>query len=393
MFETIQPSPPDPILGLTEAFLKDPNPDKVNLGVGVYKDESGQTGVFRCVKEAERMLVENETTKGYLGIGGTPEYAEAVQRLLFQDKFDGLKDRLATIQSLGGTGALRVAGEFIKEELSGPKIWFSNPTWVNHGKVFAASGLETADYPYYSNATRTLEFDKTLEALKAIPKGDIVLLHGCCHNPTGADLELDQWRQVFEITKKNQLLPFIDLAYQGFANGISADVEPLQLLADYHSEFIVASSFSKNIGLYRERIGALTIASQDANSASNCLGALKRVIRANYSNPPSHGQAIVTASLTDDRLRGIWVEEVDEIRNRIRQMRDTFSSLMADRGHDFSHIKRQQGMVSLLGISKEQVDELKKTRSIYLVGSSRINMAGLTSNNIERVVDAICTVL
>lgn len=393
MFETIQPSPPDPILGLTEAFLKDPNPNKVNLGVGVYKDESGQTGVFRCVKEAERMLLENETTKGYLGIGGTSEYAEAVQRLLFQGKYDDLKGRLATIQALGGTGALRVAGEFIKEELQSPKVWFSNPTWVNHGKVFAASGLQTEDYPYYSIQSKSLEFDKMLEALAAIPKGDVVLLHGCCHNPTGADLDLDQWQQVFQLTQKNGLLPFIDLAYQGFANGLAEDVQPLQLLAEHHSEFIVASSFSKNIGLYRERIGALTIVSQDTDSTSNCLGAMKRIIRANYSNPPSHGQAVVTASLTDERLRGMWIEEVDAIRNRIRQMRDTFTSLMADKGHDFSHIQRQQGMVSLLGISKDQVEELKKRSSIYLVGSSRINMAGLTSNNIEPVVDAICGVL
>ena len=396
MFETVKTAPADPILGLTEAFNKDPNPDKINLSVGVYKDGSGKTPVLATVKEAERRLLEGETTKSYLPMPGDPTYGALVQKLMLGDGHSIVAEgRGATAHCPGGTGALRVAGDYLHKLHPSSTIWLSDPTWANHPTIFKAAGMEVKAYAYRDPATNGLDFNAMLESLKQVPAGDVVLLHGCCHNPTGIDPTPQQWTQIGELLRKNGVLPLVDFAYQGLADGIDQDAAGLRALVEQVDELLISSSFSKNFGLYRERTGALTIIGSTAEQAQTVMSQLKLVIRANYSNPPAHGGGIVMTVLQDPELRAKWEVEVAEIRDRINGMRRLFVDTLKAKGvdRDFSFIIQQRGMFSFSGLTKEQVDELREKHAIYIVGSGRINVAGMTEANMGRLCDAIASVL
>lgn len=396
MFETIQAAPPDSILGLTDAFKKDPNPQKVNLGVGVYKDESGRTPILPSVKQAEAYLLENEASKTYLPINGILEFITATQAMLFGPDHEIVASgRAATAQTPGGTGALRVAADFIVTMMPGKRIWMSTPTWANHPHIFTSAGLETASYPYFDPETRGVDFEAMLAALKTIPEGDILLLHTCCHNPTGVDLSLDQWAQVAAVVQERNLLPLLDFAYQGFAEGLNEDAAGLRTLAGSGADMIIASSYSKNFGLYDERVGAVTMVTPNADAAAAVLSQIKKRIRANYSNPPAHGGYIVSTVLNDPDLRAQWEGEVTAMRNRIRDMRHLLVETLNEKGveQDFDFITRQRGMFSYSGLTPEQVAALRDKYSVYIVGSGRINVAGLTPTNMDYLCDAIAEVL
>jgi aspartate/tyrosine/aromatic aminotransferase len=396
MFETIKMAPADPILGLTEAFNQDPNPNKINLAVGVYKDGSGQTPVLSTVKEAERRLLQKEATKSYLPMPGDPVYGSLVQKLLFGDGHDIITSgRAATAHCPGGTGALRVAGDYLHKLHPSALIWLSDPTWENHATVFGAAGLQVKRYGYRDPASNGLNFKAMLESLEQIPAGDVVLLHACCHNPTGIDPTVEQWSQIGDVLNRRGILPLVDFAYQGLADGLEEDAAGLRVLCEKVDQMLVCSSFSKNFGLYRERTGALTIVGATANQARNVMSQLKLVIRANYSNPPAHGGAIVTTVLQDPELRAKWITEVTEMRNRINGMRRLFVDTLKAKGvsRDFSFIIQQRGMFSYSGLTKEQVDQLREKYAIYIVSSGRINVAGMTEANMGPLCDAIASVL
>lgn len=395
MFETLTMAPPDPILGLTDAFNEDPAPHKINLGVGVYKDEAGKTPVFSSVKKAEERLWKSETTKNYLPIHGTAEYAAAVQNLLFGPDTVELGVRSQTAHTPGGTAALRVAADFLAVACKKTKVWISDPTWPNHGNVFQAAGLETGTYPYYDMAGKCLNFAGMMAALENIPEGDVLLLHGCCHNPSGMDPDPAQWKQIGEVAVARKLVVLIDCAYQGLGRGIDEDVEGVRLLCKSGCDVLVASSFSKNFGLYRERTAALTVVARDADAAKKAFSHIKQSIRANYSNPPSHGGAIVTAILNDPELKKEWEGEVAEIRDRIREMRHLFVDTLKAKGvqKDFSFLIQQNGMFSFSGLNKDQVETLRKKFAIYMVASGRINVAGMTRQNMNAICQAISEVL
>jgi aspartate/tyrosine/aromatic aminotransferase len=396
MLETIQAAPPDAILGLSEAFKNDPNPNKINLGVGVYKDASGQTPILPSVKTAENRILAQETSKSYLPIDGSPAFAAATQALLFgADSEIVAANRAVTAQTPGGTGALRVAADFIATMLPDKRVWLSEPTWPNHPAIFAAAGVETATYPYFDRATNGVGFEGMLAALREVPAGDVVVLHGCCHNPTGVDLSSEQWTSVAEVVTAQGLLPLFDFAYQGFAQGLAEDAVGLDTLAQTGAELLIASSFSKNFGLYNERIGALTLVTADAETAATVQSQVKKRIRANYSNPPAHGGAIVTMVLTDAELRAQWENEVSEMRDRINAMRHLFVETLDEMGveQDFSFIAQQRGMFSFSGLTPDQVAALRDNYSIYIVGSGRINVAGMTEGNMEYLCRAIAEVV
>ena len=396
MFEQFTPAPPDAILGLTEAFRKDANPKKINLGVGVYKDASGKTPVLNSVKRAEERLLKNEATKSYLNIDGSPAYSAAVQGLLFGIDHEVVTSRRAvTAQTPGGTGALRVAADFIARLLPGKRVWISDPTWPNHPSVFRAAGLEVATYPYFDAALNGINFPAMLAALKEIPTGDVLLLHVCCHNPTGSDLTVAQWQQVADIVAQRKLLPLLDFAYQGFADGLREDAAGLLAMARPGAELLVASSFSKNFGLYNERVGALTLVAANEDAAQTALSHVKQAIRANYSNPPAHGALIVTEVLGDPALRAEWEQEVTAMRERINTMRHLFVETLNEKGvaRDFSFIAQQRGMFSFSGLTADQVKALRERHSIYIVGGGRINVAGMTEANMDDLCSAIADVL
>jgi len=396
MFEKVQIAPPDPILGLTETFKADPNPDKINLSVGVYKDATGQTPVFETVKEAERRILEQEDSKGYLPMTGEPVYCARVQELLFGEDHEIIASkRAATAQCPGGTGALRVAGDYLHLLHPGSKIWLSDPTWANHNTIFTAAGLECKKYAYRDPATNGLDFDAMYESIKKIPQGDTILLHGCCHNPTGIDPTPEQWGAIGDLLAEQGVLPLVDFAYQGLANGIDEDRAGLLELTKKVKQMLVCSSFSKNFGLYRERTGALTVIADDANQANTVMSQVKLRIRYNYSNPPSHGGQIAAVILSDQKLKTQWIEEVAAMRSRINEMRHQFVKTLKDKGvtQDFSSIIDQRGMFSFSGLTKDQVDRLREEYSIYIVGSGRINVAGMTPDNMDRLCEAIKSVL
>ncbi len=396
MFELFDTAPPDSILGLAGAFRKDENSEKINLMVGVFKNEQGRTPVLDCVKAAERRLLESEDTKGYLGIDGAPEYVRAVQELLFTPEHDIVQQRrAATVQTPGGTGALRVAADLMHGKFPTAKIWCSKPTWGNHPKVFAAAGLEVAWYRYLDDTGVGLDFDAMLAGLNQVPAGDIVCLHACCHNPTGVDPSLEQWRRIASVVKERGVLALVDFAYQGFADGIREDAAALAILADALPEFLVCNSFSKNFGLYGERVGGLTIVAPHAAAAQAALSHAKACVRSNYSNPPRHGGAIVTTILQDDALRAQWEQEVAAMRTRIADMRTLIVGTMAELnvGRDFSFIQKQRGMFSYTGLTPLQVDQLRSEWSIYIVGDGRINIAGVTPSNVRRLCKGIAAVL
>nr|WP_279381028.1 aspartate/tyrosine/aromatic aminotransferase [Vibrio cholerae] len=396
MFEKVVAAPADPILGLTEEFKKDPRTDKINLGVGIYKNEAGETPVLATVKKAEAALLESEKTKSYLTIEGTAEYGLAVQKLLFGANSDIVTQKLAkTAQAPGGTGALRVAGEFIKRQLGDVKVWISNPTWANHHGVFNAAGLETTQYAYYDAKAKDKDFAAMLADLEQAEKGDVVLLHGCCHNPTGIDPTEQEWEALAKLVADKGLLPLFDFAYQGFASGVEEDAAGLRIFAKYNSEILVASSFSKNFGLYNERVGAFTLVAPSTAVAETAFSQVKAIIRSIYSNPPAHGAAVVTYILNNPELRAEWEAEVAEMRERIQEMRVLFVNTLKEVGvdADFSFIERQNGMFSFSGLSKEQVAHLKSELGIYIVGSGRISVAGMTKSNMLPLCQGIAAVM
>ncbi len=396
MFENVQIAPPDPILGLTELFKADPNPDKINLSVGVYQDATGKTPVLETVKKAERLILERETSKGYLPMTGEPAYCELVQELLFGEGHEIVASRrAATAQCPGGTGALRVAGDYINTVHPGAKVWLSNPTWANHNTIFEAAGLTCEQYAYRDPATNGLDFDAMCAAIGSIPKGDVILLHGCCHNPTGIDPTPEQWGVIGDLLAQRGVLPLVDFAYQGLADGIEEDRAGLLELSKRVKQMLICSSFSKNFGLYRERTGALTVVGDTAEQAATVMSQVKLRIRYNYSNPPSHGGQIVATVLGDKQLRAEWIKEVAAIRERINEMRHLFVKTLKEKGvaQDFSSIIEQRGMFSFSGLTKEHVDRLREKYSIYIVGSGRINVAGMTPSNMDRLCEAIKSVL
>ncbi|MCA9153253.1 MAG: aspartate/tyrosine/aromatic aminotransferase [Planctomycetales bacterium] len=393
MFENLTMAPPDAILGLTDAFKKDPNPNKINLSVGVYQDSTGKTPILESVKKAEEKLLATESNKSYLGIDGLPEYGQAVQRLLFGDALE--TGRAVTAQTPGGTGALRVAAEFIKQAQPNATVWCSKPTWANHPSVFEAAGLRVNSYPYIDAEGKGLDFDAMIAALRQVPAGDVVLLHACCHNPTGIDPTPEQWDEIGRVLAERRALPLIDFAYQGFGDGLREDATGLLRLLQSNAELLVCSSFSKNFGLYSERTGALTLVAADPQAAQIALSNVKRCIRANYSNPPKHGAAIVATVLSDEGLTKLWESEVTAMRDRINGMRRLFVDTLKARGvdRDFSFLLPQRGMFSFSGLSPVQVDELRSKHAVYIVGSGRINVAGMTEANMNPLCDAIADVL
>ncbi len=396
MFERVTAAPADPILGLNEAFASDPRTEKVNLGVGVFMNDEGVTPILATVKEAERRLLEGEVTKSYLSISGDPQYDAQVQRLLFGANSEVINNsRARTAQTPGGTGALRIAADFMKRELGVERIHVSDPTWANHGNIFKSAGLDVTAYRYYDPETMGLDFDGMVAHLEQVPSSEAVLLHGCCHNPTGIDPTLEQWQQLAELAKRRGFVVLFDFAYQGFARGMDEDAAGLRAFAEQVPELLVANSFSKNFGLYNERVGAMTLVASDRHTADSAFSQVKTIIRGNYSNPPAHGAKIVATVLTDDELMKAWITEVADMRNHIQQLRDQMVQKLSERGakRDFSFIKRQNGMFSFTGLTPDQVKKLKEDYGIYMVGSGRINIAGMSNRNIDKVCDAITAVI
>ena len=390
MFEFLPTAPPDSILGLSDAFAKDSRANKINLTVGVYKDEQGRTPISATVKKAEEILLRTETSKGYMPIEGHPGYLKAVVDLVFGKSID--TERVAAAQTPGGTGALRVGADTVAKHFPGTRIWLSNPTWANHGSIFQAAGLETPVYPYLTADKTALDFSAMLGELKAQGRrGDLVCLHACCHNPTGIDPTSDQWQEISDLLSEKQMIPFVDFAYQGFGDGLEADSIPLHTLLKKNVEAIVCNSFSKNFGLYSERVGTVMLVGKESKSTEAALSQIRQAIRCNYSNPPRHGAATVATILTDPTLRAEWVTEVDGMRNRISQMRAMFIDGMkaSKASRDFSFLNRQKGMFSYSGLNSMQADWLKKERGIYIVGTGRINVAGMATSTMPTLCAAI----
>lgn len=396
MWNNIEAAPADAILGLTEAFKSNPNPQKVNLGVGVYKDEQGNTPVLQCVKNAEKILFERQNSKSYLPIVGSPEYGKNVQVLLFGEGSEVITSgRAATAHAPGGTGALRVGAELLKKFKPDARVWVSSPTWANHKGIFGAAGFELGEYDYYDAANFSLDFPALLKSLENVPAGDIVLMHACCHNPSGVDLDGQQWGQVCEIAKTKGWMVFLDFAYQGFSSSVDDDRVAVETFAKAGVDFVVASSFSKNFGLYNERTGAITVICPSKVEAEVAASHLKTTIRVLYSNPPAHGGLVVATVLGDSELKKLWLDELETMRQRIIGMRGAFADGLKARGvaQDFSFIKEQKGMFSFSGLNDNIVGQLRDNKAIYVVGGGRINVAGLTTANIDYVCDAVAELI
>jgi len=395
MFASLHALPADPILGLITKYREDTNPKKIDLGVGVYKNEAGETTVLNCVKKAERYRTDTETSKVYIGPTGSALFNEEMSKLIFGHHKVLLENRTRTFSTPGGTGALRVAAEFINSCKAGATIWVSNPTWANHNAVFEAAGLTIKTYPYYDYENKTLDFEGMLAQLKQVSADDAVLLHACCHNPSGMDLTNKQWQQVAEVAKDVGFTPLVDMAYQGFGAGLDEDAYGLRLLADNVQEMIICTSCSKNFGLYRERIGACTLVAPSSNSADLVASVLAYVIRGIYSMPPAHGAALVETILSSSELTTQWHVELKEMRDRINGNRQLLVDKLKENGvtRDFSFITRQAGMFSFLGITPEQVQQLQDEYSIYMVDSSRISIAGIANRNVDYLAQSIAKVL
>ena len=396
MFEKITAAPADPILGLGEAFKSETRSNKINLGIGVYKDAKGNTPIVKAVKEAERRLLEQENTKNYLPIDGVADFNARTKELLFGANSDIVKNnRARTVQSLGGTGALRIAAEFVKRQTNSQNVWISTPTWPNHNAIFKAVGINIREYRYYDAERKALDWDNLIADLSQAGEGDVVLLHGCCHNPTGIDPTPEQWDKLAEMSAQKGWLPLFDFAYQGFAHGLEEDAYGLRAFMKNHKELLVASSFSKNFGLYNERVGAFTVVAENSDIAATALTQVKVIIRTLYSNPSSHGANTVALVLNDAKLRQEWENELTEMRDRIKKMRHRFVELLKEYGaqQDFSFIINQNGMFSFSGLTAEQVDRLKEEFAIYAVRSGRINVAGITEDNIRYLCESIVKVL
>jgi len=399
MFEKITAAPDDPILGLAVLFEKDCRDRKINLGIGVYKDENGETPILSSVKKAEQLLLNSETTKNYLSIDGLETFARSTQYLLFS-RLNSVIERARSVQTPGGTGALRVAADFIVKQAGAKRVWVSNPSWPNHKNVFSASGLEVLEYTYYDAKKHTLDFDGLLDCLKNSAKaGDVILFHGCCHNPTGIDPTKEQWHELAELSASKKWLPLFDFAYQGFAKGLKEDAQGLRIFAEKHEELIVCSSYSKNFGLYNERVGACTLVAITSKNAEDALSQMKAIIRANYSNPPAHGAAVVATILNDEGLYNLWKGELSQMKERIQLMRQLFvKTLKAKGAGDFSFIEKQNGMFSFSGLTEKQVLQLRNPElhdqfAVYAVNSGRVNIAGMTTRNMSALCEAIVTVL
>ena len=396
MFESLKPVGLDPILSLMIAFREDPRTTKVDLGVGVYMDDRGRTPVMNAVKRAETKLMALENTKSYQGIGGDAEYNKHMLALLLGVNHSVIgSGRTTSIQAPGGSGALRVGAEVITRARPNAKLWVGVPTWPNHVPLLGSAGFEIKEYPYYDMETRQINADLMMETLRSVPAGDVVLLHGCCHNPTGADLTNAQWDEITEIALERGFLPFIDTAYQGLGDGLEEDAYGMRVMAEKLPELVIASSCSKNFGLYRERTGSITFVTKNADDAKLVLGQAMSVARQMYSMPPAHGALLVSLILGDEELRSEWTTELEEVRLRILSMRTLLADSIQDNalGMDFSHIKRQKGMFSFLGVKPEHLVRLREEFGIYIVSSTRINLAGINSSNIKYLSDSIRNVL
>lgn len=395
-FSEVPLAPADPILGLTEAFVADKNPKKVNLGVGVYQDGSGKVPVLSVVREAERLWFDKEDSKSYLPIDGVPAYRKEVQELLLgKDSELVASGRVVTAQALGGTGALKLGADFLRRFLPGSDLYISSPSWENHRALFESAGFTVKEYPYYSAANHGLDFPAMKAALSALPAKSIVLLHACCHNPTGVDLDAAQWDEVVAIVRERDLVPFIDFAYQGFGQGIEQDAVAVRAFTKAGLPCVISSSFSKSFSLYRERVGAITFVTADADEAKRLTSQLKRTIRTNYSNPSSHGGQIVALVLGNAELRKKWESELADMRGRIQRMRTLFVQKLKSRGieRDFSFIEQQTGMFSYSGLELDKVRRLRSEFGLYIVDSGRICVAAMNENNLDYISEAIAAVL
>jgi aromatic-amino-acid transaminase len=396
LLSAVEMAPRDPILGMSELFNADPNPNKVNLGIGVYTDDDGKVPLLECVRRSDAAILADPAPWSYLPIDGLPAYDRAVQQLVFGADSAIVRDgRGVTVQALGGTGALRVGADFLQRLNPRATVWISDPSWENHRALFEGAGFAVQSYPYYDPVARGVDFDAMCQTLERVAPGSIVVLHACCHNPTGYDLAADQWTRVIEIVRTRELVPFLDIAYQGFAEGIDADGEAVRRFAAAMTPVFVASSFSKSFSLYGERVGALSVATASAEEAARVLSQIKRVVRANYSNPPTHGGKVVANVLNTPELRALWERELGQMRDRIKSMRRALVEGIHARvpGFDFSFVLRQRGMFSYSGLSKAQVQRLREEFSVYAIESGRICVAALNSRNIEYAIDAIARVI
>ncbi|MBZ9759624.1 aspartate/tyrosine/aromatic aminotransferase [Mesorhizobium sp. CA8] len=393
MFETLQPAPADKILALIGLYRNDPRPGKVDLGVGVYKDIDGRTPVMRAVREAEKRLLASQDTKTYLGLAGDTTFNMAMIKLAFGDKAD--HSRIRAAQAPGGSGALRLVAELLQRTRPGATVWLSDPTWPNHLPVMRAAGLQVRDYPYFDAASGAVRFDEMLAALKTANSGDVVLLHGCCHNPTGANLDIAQWAKVADVLLDRGLMPFIDIAYQGFGEGLDADAAGLRLLADKVPEMVVASSCSKNFAVYRDRVGAAMIMAEDGAQADVAMSQMLAAARALYSMPPDHGAAAVRMVLEDAGLKKDWETELEEMRLRMLRLRVAFAEALRRQSNSdrFDFVASHRGMFSRLGLTEAQVERLRADHAVYMVGDSRINVAGLPEDGMDDLAKAIVSVL
>ncbi|AEP30025.1 aromatic amino acid transaminase [Brumicola nitratireducens] len=396
MFENLPALASDPILGLSIDFKKDTNPAKIDLGVGVYKDEQGNTPILKSVVAAQKQLMETETSKVYITPQGVQGFIDGMLDLILGKGSQVLlANRVAAVQAPGGCGALRILAELLKRCNSDTKVWVSDPTWANHIPLIGNAGLEIATYPYFDKATASIKFDEMMDCLAQVKKGDVVLLHGCCHNPTGADLTKEQWQAVAKLANKVGFLPFIDIAYQGFGEGLEEDAYGVRLMAESVPEMIIAASCSKNFGLYRERVGLAALITHDSANRDIVQSQIQSVARGIYSMPPSYGGALVDIILANDDLNSLWQREVTEMRERMIQLRKLLVDNLAAQGasKDFSFINQQKGMFSFLCISPEQVRKLRDESSVYFVDSSRVNIAGINTKNVEVLAAAIAGVL
>lgn len=393
MFQSLEPLPPDAILGLIAEYKADPRDGKIDLGVGVYMTPEGKTPVLDVVKEAEQRLVDTQDSKAYIGTAGGAAFNAAMQALTFGDSVDD--SRVVTIQGPGGSGCLRVAAGLITRARPNAAVWVGDPTWANHGPLLGGAGLELTLHPYYDTGKHVIRVDDMLEALGNAPRGDIVLLHACCHNPSGMDPSQEEWRRIADVIVERELVPFIDMAYQGFSNDLDADAFIIRHLADKVPEMIVSNSCSKNFGLYRDRVGSLSVLCESPAGRDVVASQLSNIVRTIYSLPPDHGAAVVATVLDDQDLRSRWYVELAGMRDRLRDMSALLNDTLAAKAsqRDFSHLVRSTGMFCFLGITAQQVDALKKDFGIYIVGSSRINVAGITQANVERLADSIAAVL
>jgi len=396
LFADVPLAPRDPIFGLIERFNADTRTNKINLCAGVYSDDAGRIPLLQCVRQAETARLQAGVARGYLPIDGIADYNRGAQRLLLEETATPVKEnRVITLQTLGGTGALKVGADFLRQLLPKAKVAISNPSWENHRALFERAGFEVVNYPYYDAATRGLDFDGMLAFLRALPLRSIVVLHACCHNPTGVDPSPAQWQQIAQVLQKRDLVPFLDIAYQGFGDGLREDAAVVRLLAELGLTMLVSSSFSKSFSLYGERVGALTLIAGDAEQSARVLSQVKRVVRTNYSNPPTHGAAIVAAVLNSPDWFALWEQELGEMRSRIRLIREQLAAKLKAAGvaTNVDYVVAQRGMFSYSGLTSEQVERLRDEHAIYALASGRICVASLNSRNIDAVANGMAAVL